>query len=1010
MPIMTVPADQNFNSISGTLGSGSATISGITYYNSDPTAVLSVTSNLLHLGGSAGTQTIAGFKTADGSDFQFTGFDIYGPFGSYDLQGYRDGVLVFSTGFTIAAPSHAGPLDSTFPNVDEIRFIAPDNADLVIDTLTFAAPVVTHLAPDISNLATDVASYTEGVTPIFIDVARDAVVSDPDTFVFNGGSLSIVITNTVSAEDVLAILTGSGVSLSGALANGVTVFVGATAIGTVSSDGKSGHALTIDFNANANAANVSALLEAVTYANTNQDNPDTTARAINTTFSDGDGQSTTVASTVAVSGVNDAPVAAASGGSANYTEGTPIAVDAALTVSDVDSSNLASAAVKITGNRAAGDVLLFTDQHGITGIFDAPTGTLTLTGSASVADYQTALDSIRFGTGDDPGSLTRTVTFTVNDGALDSAQITRTVNVTPVNDAPVATIAPASYAATEQVSLNLKNTGLSVSDADAGNGTETVTLSVAEGTLTVAAGGSGASVLGSGTASVAITGTLAQINALFGADATSTVRYIDTHPVPAVSTQLTMSVTDNGNTGTGGALIASDNATIFITAVNDAPVLNGVPASAGVSQHGPVIPLAPGLTVSDADSTTLAGATVQVSGGTFAGDGDVLAAMTTGTGITASYNAGTETLTLSGTDTLAHYNQVLETVTFHSSSSAADVLAHPTRTIEWQVDDGGTGNHLSIIATTTVTVAKPAAANDFNGNGTSDILWQNTDGTAAIWQMNGTSLVSGANVGVNPGAAWHEIGTGDFNGDGHGDILWQNADGTPMMWLMDGSNAPTVSNVGFNPGPAWHEIGTGDFNGDGKSDILWQNSSGQAAVWLMDGANVLQGSDVGFNPGAAWHVIGAGDFDGDGKADILWQNSNGQAAAWLMDGLNLKSGGNVGFNPGSAWQVQAADDFNGDGKADILWQNKDGAPAVWLMDGFNVLSGANVGFNPGAAWQVHGAADFNGDGKADILWQNTDGTPAVWLMNGTSLISGTNVGFDPGAGWHVVPAHHDLLV
>ncbi len=26
----------------------------------------------------------------------------------------------------------------------------------------------------------------------------------------------------------------------------------------------------------------------------------------------------------------------------------------------------------------------------------------------------------------------------------------------------------------------------------------------------------------------------------------------------------------------------------------------------------------------------------------------------------------------------------------------------------------------------------------------------------------------------------------DFNGDGKADILWQNDDGTPAVWLMDG--------------------------------------------------------------------------------------------------------------------------------------------------------------------------------------------------------------------------------
>ena len=58
---------------------------------------------------------------------------------------------------------------------------------------------------------------------------------------------------------------------------------------------------------------------------------------------------------------------------------------------------------------------------------------------------------------------------------------TATINITAVNDAPVATITPASYAKTEQVALNLKNNGLVISDVDAGSGSMTVTLAVDRG-------------------------------------------------------------------------------------------------------------------------------------------------------------------------------------------------------------------------------------------------------------------------------------------------------------------------------------------------------------------------------------------------------------------------------------------------------------------------------------------------------------------------------------------------
>jgi hypothetical protein len=66
--------------------------------------------------------------------------------------------------------------------------------------------------------------------------------------------------------------------------------------------------------------------------------------------------------------------------------------------------------------------------------------------------------------------------------------------------------------------------------------------------------------------------------------------------------------------------------------------------------------------------------------------------------------------------------------------------------------------------------------------------------------------MSGANVGFNPGPAWQVHGTGDFNADGKSDILWQNTDGTSAVWLMDGTSLISGSSIGFNPGSDWHVI------------------------------------------------------------------------------------------------------------------------------------------------------------------------------------------------------------
>ncbi|HIE98524.1 MAG: hypothetical protein ABGZ23_21500 [Fuerstiella sp.] len=114
------------------------------------------------------------------------------------------------------------------------------------------------------------------------------------------------------------------------------------------------------------------------------------------------------------------------------------AISPTLTVSDVDDTELEGSTVSITGGFQSGeDSLSFTDQNGITGSYNAVTGVLTLSGTATVAEYQTALASVTyFNNSDDPDATDRTVSFQVNDGELDSVVATSTVTVEAVNDAP----------------------------------------------------------------------------------------------------------------------------------------------------------------------------------------------------------------------------------------------------------------------------------------------------------------------------------------------------------------------------------------------------------------------------------------------------------------------------------------------------------------------------------------------------------------------------------------------
>ncbi len=147
--------------------------------------------------------------------------------------------------------------------------------------------------------------------------------------------------------------------------------------------------------------------------------------------------------TVLVQDVNEAPVVTASS-PVSYTEGDgDVAVLGSLSLTDPEDT-LESATVQFTEHdcqsHVAEDRLNFTDQNGITGSYDTATGTLTLTGTASVAEYQAALRSITYtNLSDSPDTDDRILSVTVNDGSLDSNAGTTTLSVAQLNDGPVIT-------------------------------------------------------------------------------------------------------------------------------------------------------------------------------------------------------------------------------------------------------------------------------------------------------------------------------------------------------------------------------------------------------------------------------------------------------------------------------------------------------------------------------------------------------------------------------------------
>jgi hypothetical protein len=272
----------------------------------------------------------------------------------------------------------------------------------------------------------------DGQVTITYDPAADAcsVVTAGATATFTGGGSAVTL--------------DSGLTISGAESatlEGATVTIGSYISGdTLNVTNRNG--ITASYNAGvltlsgtASVADYQAALDSVTYSFTPPGDPTgggtDTSRTITWILNDGTANSAPATSTLDT--VHAAPVVIA-GATATFTGGgSPVALDSGLAATDADSGGtLSGATVSISSGLLAGDTLNFTNQNGITGSFAA--GVLTLSGIASVADYQVALDSVTYSFAPSNGDPTdagtdpsRTITWTVTDGTAASTPVTSTL-------------------------------------------------------------------------------------------------------------------------------------------------------------------------------------------------------------------------------------------------------------------------------------------------------------------------------------------------------------------------------------------------------------------------------------------------------------------------------------------------------------------------------------------------------------------------------------------------------
>ena len=162
--------------------------------------------------------------------------------------------------------------------------------------------------------------------------------------------------------------------------------------------------------------------------------------------------------------------------------------------------------------------------------------------------------------------------------------------------------------------------------------------------------------------------------------------------------------------------------------------------------------------INDPASASLSSATIKIAnagGSAVAGDellvnvnGSLIQNGSLGGGVTASWNATTDILTLSGTASIATYDTLLNEIMFRDTGTDTSTGSHPVRTVTWTINDGTNSyNTTSTIDTDRAPVAANNTTTDAVGTtltatASSGVLANDSDPDADSLTVTGVSDIA----------------------------------------------------------------------------------------------------------------------------------------------------------------------------------------------------------------------------------------------------------------------------
>lgn len=303
---------------------------------------------------------------------------------------------------------------------------------------------------------------------------------------------------------------------------------------------------------------------------------------------------------------------------------------------------------------------------------------------------------------------------------------------------------------------------------------------------------------------------------------------------------------------------------------------------------------------------------------------------------------------------------------------------------------------------------------DFNGDGTADILARSSSGAWSIFYMSNQDVVSTDTLGLTTDKAWEFQGVGDINGDGAPDILIRNSGSHSWYaYMMQGATVSSAGSISATTDKNWEFVALADLNGDGYDELIIRNAStGGWYTYGLNGAQVTSGSGLSLTSDRKWQVKAVRDFDGDGNADVLIRYTTGSWYLYMMDGTSVKQAGSIAATTDTAWEFVRAGDYNGDNSADILLRNSgSGSWYLYSMYGTQIIAKNSLAATTDKAFKLVTSSapqttsakvvphDLNGDGRSDILIRYKGASWYVYQMNGSTITSGGSIAATSDTSW-----------